>query len=166
MTLDRRESQSCASHSLAPTCASTPGQSLIEDAFIRETCNGSRDRDGRQSTDKFAWRHEPDVVLPPPETNRWTSHRKAAILIAVRAGVMSREEACQRFFISEEELVGWEVAFERAGIPGLRVTTLQFYRRAPGLDSVIPPRPQTITALSSEILQETIIAPSTISLKG
>jgi len=77
-----------------------------------------RDRDGRQSTDKFAWRHEPDVVLPPPETKRWTSRRKAAILIAVRAGVMTLEEACQRFFISEEELVGWEVAFERASIPG------------------------------------------------
>jgi hypothetical protein len=92
--------------------------------------------------------------LPPPETKRWTIRRKAAILIAVRADVMSREEACQRFFISEEEPVGWEVAFERAGIPGLRVTTLQFYRRAAGLDSVIPPRPQTITALSSEILQD------------
>jgi hypothetical protein len=36
---------------------------------------------------------------------------------------MTRAEACQRFFISEEELIGWEVAFERAGIPGLRVTT-------------------------------------------
>ena len=114
----------------------------------------ARDRDGRQSTDKFAWRHEADVVLPPPETKRWTSRRKAAILIAVRAGVMTLEEACQRFFISEEELIGSEVAFERAGIPGLRVTTLQFYHRAAGLDSVIPSRPQTITVLSSEILQD------------
>jgi Protein of unknown function (DUF1153) len=61
--------------------------------------------------------------LPPPETKRWTSRGKAAILIAVRAGVMTREEACQRFFISEEELVGLGVAFERAGIPGLRLSS-------------------------------------------
>ena len=103
----------------------------------------ARDRDGRQSTDKFAWRHEADVVLPPPETKRWTSRRKAAILIAVRAGILTREEACQRYLISQEELVRWEVAFARAGIPGLRVTTLQFYRRAAGLDSVIPSRRQS-----------------------
>jgi len=113
-----------------------------------------RDRDGRQSTDKSAWRHEANLALPPPETQRWTSRRKAAILIALRAGVMTREEACQRYFISEEELVRWEMAFDRVGIPGLRVATLHFYRRAAGLDSVIPSRPQTITALSSEIPQD------------
>ena len=79
---------------------------------------------------------------------------QAAILIALRAGVMTREEACQRYFISEEELVRWEMAFDRVGIPGLRVATLHFYRRAAGLDSVIPSRPQTITALSSEIPQD------------
>jgi Protein of unknown function (DUF1153) len=89
----------------------------------------ARDRDGRQSTDKFAWRHEPDLVLPPPETKRWSSRRKAAILVAVRTGVITREEACQRYLLSEEEFAGWEVAFDRAGIPGLRVTRLQSYRR-------------------------------------
>jgi hypothetical protein len=70
-----------------------------------------------------------DLVLPPPETKRWSSRRKAAILVAVRTGVITREEACQRYLLSEEEFAGWEVAFDRAGIPGLRVTRLQSYRR-------------------------------------
>jgi len=61
----------------------------------------------------------------------------------------------------EVDVSAWEGAFDRAGIPGLRGATLQFYRRAAGLDSVIPLRPQTITALGSENARETIIAPST-----
>jgi Protein of unknown function (DUF1153) len=72
--------------------------------------------------------------LPPPETKRWSSRRKAAIPLAVRTGVITSEEACQCYLLSEEELAGWEVAFDRAGIPGLLVTRLQSHRR-PALSS-------------------------------
>jgi hypothetical protein len=75
---------------------------------------------------KATSRDKADLVLPPPETKRWSSRRKAAILVGVRTGVLTREEACQRYLLSEEEFASWEAAFDRAGIPGLRV---QSYRR-------------------------------------
>ena len=35
--------------------------------------------------------------LPPAETRRWSSRRKAAIVIAIRAGVLNRQEAYERY---------------------------------------------------------------------
>ena len=69
--------------------------------------------------------------LPPAETRRWSSRRKAAIVTAVRAGVLNRQEACARYRLSLEELAAWETALDQNGIPGLRVTRLQIYRDAP-----------------------------------
>ena len=62
------------------------------------------------------------LVLPPADTIRWSSHRKAAVVLAARAGVITREEALERYLLSDEELAGWEAAFDRNGIHGLRVT--------------------------------------------
>ena len=42
--------------------------------------------------------------LPPAETRRWSSRRKAAIVIAIRAGVLNRQEAYERYTLSPEEL--------------------------------------------------------------
>jgi hypothetical protein len=60
------------------------------------------------------------LELPAAETRRWSSHRKAAVVIAVRTGIIARAEACERYALSEEELTAWEIAFQRSGIPGLR----------------------------------------------
>jgi Protein of unknown function (DUF1153) len=68
--------------------------------------------------------------LPPAETQRWSCRRKAAVVIAIRAGVLSSQEACKRYRLSLEELGAWEAALDRSGIPGLRVTRLQIYRNA------------------------------------
>jgi hypothetical protein len=68
------------------------------------------------------------LVLPPADTRRWSSRRKAAVVVATRTGVITREEACERYLLSDEELAGWEVAFDRSGIPGLRVTGHRFHR--------------------------------------
>ncbi|HEX3419107.1 MAG TPA: DUF1153 domain-containing protein [Stellaceae bacterium] len=65
-----------------------------------------------------------DLELPPTDTRRWSSRRKAAVVVATRTGVLSRTEACQRYMLSEEELADWEVAFDRRGIPGLRSASL------------------------------------------
>ena len=54
-----------------------------------------------------------------PKRTRNAEKTKAAILVAVRAGVITREEASRRYLLSKEELAGWEAAFDRAGIPGL-----------------------------------------------
>lgn len=69
------------------------------------------------------------VELPPVTTKRWTIRRKAAVVAAVAAGEISREEVCRRYQISEEEFVAWQHAYETYGLPGLRSTRLQQYRR-------------------------------------
>lgn len=66
--------------------------------------------------------------LPPADTKRWVARRKAAVLTAIDAGVLSRAEACARYHISETELLLWERALRCAGVPGLRVTRVQIYR--------------------------------------
>ncbi len=35
--------------------------------------------------------------LPAPDTKRWNVHRKAQVVHAVRAGILSLEEACRRY---------------------------------------------------------------------
>jgi hypothetical protein len=71
-------------------------------------------------------------VLPPANTKRWVSRRKAAVVVATRADVISREEAYERYALSPEELAAWEAAFDGHGIRGLRITSLQNYRVASG----------------------------------
>jgi hypothetical protein len=68
--------------------------------------------------------------LPRAETQRWSCRRKAAVVAAIRGGVLSSQEACDRYMLSLEELAGWEAALDRNGIPGLRITRLQIYRGA------------------------------------
>jgi transposase-like protein len=66
--------------------------------------------------------------LPPPDVRRWTFRRKAAVVTAVARGLLTREEACRRYQLSEEEFLSWQQAFEAHGLPGLRSTRLQQYR--------------------------------------
>jgi hypothetical protein len=71
------------------------------------------------------------VDLPPDDTKRWVARRKAAVVIALRDGTITIEEACCRYVLSEEELRSWQRAFDADGIAGLRATRL----RASGLRS-------------------------------
>lgn len=66
--------------------------------------------------------------LPPPNTKRWVIRRKAEVVAAVRGGLISLEEACQRYTLSVEEFLSWQRAIEAHGIPGLRATRVQIYR--------------------------------------
>ena len=66
--------------------------------------------------------------LPPPSTKRWVIRRKAAVVTAVRAGILSLEEACQRYHLSVEEFLSWQRLIDRHGMRGLRATRLQDYR--------------------------------------
>jgi len=72
-----------------------------------------------------------DFDLPPPDTIRWVTRRKAVIVSAVRAGVISLEEVCRRYELSVEEFLAWQRAIDTHGVPGLRVTRLQIYRVNP-----------------------------------
>lgn len=66
--------------------------------------------------------------LPPPDTKRWVIRRKAEVVAAVRGGLISLEEACQRYTLSVEEFLSWQRAIESFGLSGLRTTRLQRYR--------------------------------------
>jgi len=68
--------------------------------------------------------------LPSAQTKRWVARRKAAVVVATRAGVISREEAYERYALSPEELAAWEAAFDRHGSRGLRIKSLQNYQDA------------------------------------
>src|SRR3984885_13123332 len=68
--------------------------------------------------------------LPPTDTKRWVIRRKAEVVAAVRAGIISLEDACQRYTLSVEEFLSWQRLVDSHGLPGLRVTRLQDYRGA------------------------------------
>ena len=72
-------------------------------------------------------------TLPPPNTKRWVSRRKAEVVAAVRAGLLTLEEACKRYDISTEEFLSWQRLIDNHGVRGLRVTRLQHYRQSRGL---------------------------------
>lgn len=66
--------------------------------------------------------------LPPPNTKRWVVRRKAEVVAAVRAGLISLEDACKRYTLSVEEFASWQQLVEQYGVRGLRATRLQEYR--------------------------------------
>ncbi len=68
------------------------------------------------------------VELPSVNVTRWTIRRKEAVVTAVANGELTREEACRRYQLSEEEFLAWQRAYEAHGLPGLRSTRLQQYR--------------------------------------
>jgi hypothetical protein len=66
--------------------------------------------------------------LPPPDTVRWVVRRKAELIAAIRGGLISLEDACQRYELSKEEVESWAASLEKFGVRGLRTTKLQLYR--------------------------------------
>ena len=66
--------------------------------------------------------------LPAPHTKRWVVRRKAEVVAAVAGGLLTVDEACQRYTLSLEEFTSWQRAVDRSGMPGLRVTRTKQYR--------------------------------------
>ena len=60
------------------------------------------------------------ATLPPLTTTRWVASRKAAVVAAVRNGVLTMTEACRRYHLSPEEFAEWKRHYEAKGLPGLR----------------------------------------------
>ena len=67
--------------------------------------------------------------LPAPDTVRWTKYRKLAVVDAVETGLLTLNEASERYNLSAEELSSWKGRADRHGADGLRTTRLQDYRR-------------------------------------
>ena len=101
----------------------------------------------------FAARYMPtqsSVIVTRPLTEAelaaqgWTSHQASydtrhllhyfrlmpdsRMLFGVRGGLLSLEEACQRYTLTVEEFLSWQRSIERHGLPGLRATRVQQYR--------------------------------------
>lgn len=67
--------------------------------------------------------------LPPRDTRRWVASRKAVVVQAVDAGLLTRKAALERYELSEEEFDLWAKAVETYGVQALKVTALQRYRQ-------------------------------------
>ena len=72
--------------------------------------------------------------LPSPNTKRWVIRRKAEVVASVRNGMITLEEACNRYKLSIEEFLSWQRLIESHGLAGLRSTRLQDYRNAEKID--------------------------------
>lgn len=66
--------------------------------------------------------------LPSPETKRWVIRRKAEVVAAVRGGLLSLDEACDRYRLTVDEFLSWQRSIDKHGLAGLRATRVQDYR--------------------------------------
>ncbi len=67
-------------------------------------------------------------ALPAPDTKRWVIRRKAEVVAGVRGGLLTIEEACERYTLSLEEFLSWQRLIDSHGVRGLRATKVQAYR--------------------------------------
>src|SRR5947207_7781840 len=65
----------------------------------------------------------------PALSERWTVRRKAAVIQAVRGGWVPIEEIVRLYNLSIDEFLAWERDVDRYGVPGLRTTRYQIYRK-------------------------------------
>ncbi|SNB69590.1 Protein of unknown function [Arboricoccus pini] len=66
--------------------------------------------------------------LPAPDTRRWVASRKSKVVGAVKEGLLTLEEACQRYQLTAEEFASWVRLIEQHGPSGLKVTHLKSFR--------------------------------------
>ena len=67
--------------------------------------------------------------LPEPNTGRWVASRKAAVVRAVDAGLIKRDDALEMYEISSEEFDEWQSLVVRYGEAALKATSIQRYRQ-------------------------------------
>lgn len=68
--------------------------------------------------------------LPAPDLKRWVPRRKAEVVAAVRGGLLSLDDACQRYALTVEEFLSWEETITQYGLEGLRIAEIQHHRHA------------------------------------
>jgi hypothetical protein len=67
----------------------------------------------------------------PPLPKRWVPRRKAEIVAAVRDGLLTLDEASERYALSVEEYLTWQRGLDLFGLSGLRVNKIQQCRHQP-----------------------------------
>ena len=95
----------------------------------------------------------PDAVaeadLPPPGTRRWVISRKAAVVAGVRQGLLTVEDALERYSLSLDEFLSWNRLFSDFGVKGLRTTRIKEYRTRGQQGRVAAESPAPVMARSS-----------------
>lgn len=66
--------------------------------------------------------------LPPTDT-RWVASRKAVVVAAVQHGLLMRDDAINRYGLTDEEFETWVSAVARYGRNALKITQLQKFRQ-------------------------------------
>ncbi|KMK67379.1 DUF1153 domain-containing protein [Puniceibacterium sp. IMCC21224] len=67
--------------------------------------------------------------LPSEDTKRWVASRKASVVKGVLYGLLTREQAEERYRLTEEELNEWIRAVASHGEEALKTTAIQKYRQ-------------------------------------
>jgi transposase-like protein len=107
---------------------------------IEGTMSGNRKRGATAvAEDTITRARDQDGNLPPENTRRWVPRRKAKVVAAVDDGVLTVEEACERYGLSKEEFESWRRMAHQHGLKGLRVTRLQKYQERPLRRATAPP---------------------------
>lgn len=65
----------------------------------------------------------------PEVGTRWVASRKAAVVAAVRHGLVPRAEIVRRYDLSDEEFDSWLLAVERHGHDALKITHMRKYKQ-------------------------------------
>ena len=92
--------------------------------------------------------------LPESNTTRWVIRRKAQVVAAVRGGLLSLDDACDRYRLTVDEFLSWQKAVDRHGLAGLRTTKLQQYRdRQTALESSGDQQDLLLSEYPSEAMQ-------------
>ena len=82
------------------------------------------------STEPVTDSDDPFTQLPPADTKRWVVSRKAQVVRAVEDGLITLDQACERYSLSHEEFAHWCQLIKSHGTRALRATRVQDYRRA------------------------------------
>lgn len=61
----------------------------------------------------------------PQLGERWVARRKAIVVKAIEHGLLTRDEAIERYGLTEEELTYWFSAVAREGTGGLKIKAIQ-----------------------------------------
>ncbi len=67
--------------------------------------------------------------LPPADTKRWVASRKAIVVRAVLYGLLTQQQALDRYNLSEDELLEWVRAIATFGEEALKATAVQKFRQ-------------------------------------
>ena len=86
------------------------------------------DSPGRTLIDPFG---KPLTIdrLPPAITVRWVVRRKVQVVCAIREGLISQRDACDRYGIFDAELLSWEKLLDDYLLRALLETSIQRYQQ-------------------------------------